>query len=373
MIAHRIRVELGARSHDILVGDGLLDEAGALIAPLLKRKRVVVVTDANVERAQGARLKAALSAAANEQDWIALAPGEGSKSFTALESLVEKLAALEVDRSDLAIAFGGGVVGDVAGFACAILRRGVRFVQVPTTLLAQVDSAVGGKTAVNLSAGKNLAGAFHQPSLVIADVSTLETLDQRAIRSGFAEIVKYAALGDAGLFTTLERDAVTILSGDRRARIEAVAASCKMKAGIVARDETENGERALLNLGHTFGHAMEAALGFSDRLTHGEAVAAGMGLAFDYSVERGFCPPEDAARLKAILALGGLPPGPEAIADLPGAAAILGFMRQDKKAAAGRLSLVLVKGLGRAFVEREADGAELSAFLKMRFPERMRR
>ncbi|MGE0408877.1 MAG: 3-dehydroquinate synthase [Amphiplicatus sp.] len=365
MSAARITVSLGARAYDVVIGERVLDEAGALLAPLLARPRTVVVTDANVFAAQGRRLAAALSAAHIASETIILPAGEATKNFAELEKLVSRLIDLEIERSDLILAFGGGVVGDIAGFAAAILRRGCRIVQIPTTLLAQVDSAIGGKTAINVPQGKNLVGAFHQPSLVVADITTLDSLPARELRAGYAEIVKYGALGDAAFFDWLEKNGAALLAGDRAARAQAVRRSCEMKAKIVAADERESGARALLNLGHTFGHALEAAYGYSDRLLHGEAVAAGMGLAFDFSVRGGACPPEDAARLKALLRAAGLPAGIEDIdgARAIGAARLLDLMRQDKKAKAGAMTLILAKALGEAYIAAKASEDAVLSFL----------
>jgi 3-dehydroquinate synthase len=361
-----IRVGLGERAYDIRIGSGLIDQAASLISPHLARPYTVIVTDATVDAAQGGRLAAALAAAGVKFDKIVLAPGEATKSFASLELVVEKLIALGVERRDAIIALGGGVIGDLAGFAAAILRRGCRFVQIPTTLLAQVDSSVGGKTAINAKGGKNLVGAFHQPSLVIADVNALSTLPAREIRAGYAEIVKYGALGDAAFFAWLEREGARVVAGDQTARIEAVTTSVAMKARIVAADEREEGERALLNLGHTFGHALEAAFGFSDRLLHGEAIAAGMGLAFDYSVMIGACAPAEAERLKRALGNAGLPAG---VADIEGAPAIpaetlLSFMMQDKKVERGALTLILARRIGEAYIARNVEAASALAFLK---------
>lgn len=360
-----LTVGLGPRAYDIVIGAGLLEDAGRHLRPLLKRERVVVVADEQAFAAQGARLRAGLSAYGLPAETVALPPGEATKSMARLEWLLSRLVELEVDRADLIVAFGGGVVGDLAGFAAAVLKRGCRFVQVPTTLLAQVDSSVGGKTAVNLPAGKNLVGAFHQPVLVLADVAALETLPVREVRAGYAEIVKYGALGDEAFFAWLENNDAGVLGGDRAARIHAVKTSCAMKAAIVARDERETGERALLNLGHTFGHALEAFLGYGDALLHGEAVAAGMGLAFDYSVQEGHCLAADAERLKRRLRAAELPAGIEDIPALSGvsAEALLALMRQDKKVSAGRLTLILARGVGRAFIAEDAASEPLMRFL----------
>ncbi len=360
-----VTVGLDARAYDIRIGTGVLERAGAEIAPLVKRPWTVVVTDENVFAAQGSRLAGGLAAQGLAHEAIVLPAGEETKGFAQLERLVSRLLDLGVERGDVVVAFGGGVVGDLAGFAAAILRRGCRFVQIPTSLLAQVDSAVGGKTAINVAQGKNLVGAFHQPSLVLADVDALRTLPERELRAGYAEIVKYAALGDAAFFAWLEANGAALLAGDAAARVLAIERSCRMKAAIVAEDEREAGKRALLNLGHTFGHALEAAYGFSGRLIHGEAVAAGMGLAFDYSVERGYCAGRDAQALKAHLRAARLPAGLDDIAGAAdiGAEKLLALMMQDKKVEAGALSLILARRIGEAFIERDADQKSLRAFL----------
>lgn len=358
-----VKVALGARSYDIVIGPGALDEAGALIHPLLVRPFVVVVTDKNVAAAQGARIEAALARAGIAVRMAVIAAGEQSKSFGGLEALCETLLGHGVERRDLIVAFGGGVVGDLTGFAAAILRRGCRFVQVPTTLLAQVDSSVGGKTAINARVGKNLIGAFHQPELVICDPTALTTLPLRERRAGYAEIVKYAAIGDRGFFAQLESEADGVLAAEPDACVRAVERSCAMKAAIVAADERESGERALLNFGHTFGHALEAASGYSDRLLHGEAVSAGMALAFDYSAARGLCAAEDAVRFKHHLRAAGLP---ASLADIGGgfrADDLIDLMMQDKKTESGRLTLILVRGIGAAFIEKAADTASVRDFL----------
>lgn len=366
MTEDRLTVGLGARAYDIVIGERVLENAGALITPLLNRKRTVIVTDANVFAAQGKRLTSALAAAGISAETVILAPGEATKSFAELERLTSRLADLEIDRRDLILAFGGGVVGDLAGFAAAILKRGCRYGQIPTSLLAQADSAVGGKTAINIAQGKNLVGAFHQPAIVLADTGALETLPPRELRAGYAEIVKYGALGDAAFFEWLETNGSALLNGNAAARAHAVRRSCEMKAAIVAADERETGERALLNLGHTFGHALEAALGYSSALLHGEAVAAGMGLAFDYSVHIGECPAADAGRLKKLLQEAGLPP------DLAGARLpqdvtaerLVELMRQDKKANAGAMTLILARGIGKAYIAPAASEAGILSFLR---------
>ncbi len=361
-----VTVGFGPRTYDIAIGPGLLERAGAEIAPHLKRPWTVVVTDENVFAAQGARLAAGLEAHGVQRETIVLPAGEKTKSFSDLERLVSRLLDLGVDRGDLIVAFGGGVVGDLVGFAAAILRRGCRFVQIPTSLLAQVDSAVGGKTAINLPQGKNLIGAFHQPSRVLADIDALQTLPARELRAGYAEIVKYAALGDAAFFDWLEANGAGLLAGDAAARARAIETSCRMKAAIVEEDEREAGRRALLNLGHTFGHALEAAFGYSRHLLHGEAVAAGMSLAFDYSVHCGHCPADEASRLKDHLRAVGLPAGTGDIDGATGLGAdeMLTLMMQDKKVEAGALSLILARRIGEAFIERNADPEALKEFLK---------
>lgn len=363
--AETVRVALGARSYEVRIGSGLLARAGAEIAPLVSgRREVAILADETVAGLHLATLQTSLAGAGLGAATLTLPPGEGTKSWAWLERASEWLLDRGVERGDLVVALGGGVIGDLAGFAAAILRRGVRFVQIPTTLLAQVDSSVGGKTGINSAKGKNLVGAFHQPALVLADIGVLETLPRRDLLSGYAEVVKYGALGDAAFFAWLEANGAALAAGDAGARAYAVRRSVEMKAGIVARDETEAGERALLNLGHTFGHALEAATGYGARLLHGEAVAAGMVLAFRLSARLGLCPAADAGRLAAHLAAMGMVteladiPGP-----LPGAEALIALMMQDKKVQAGRLRFVLARGIGRAFVTGDVPGEALSALL----------
>ncbi len=339
-------------------------QSGALVTPLLKRPRVAVVTDENVMAAQGERLRQGLNESGIAADFIVLAPGEGTKSFTMLERLTGRLLDLGVERDDMVLAFGGGVIGDLTGFACAILRRGCRFTQIPTTLLAQVDSAVGGKTAINAPQGKNLIGAFYQPSLVIADIDALNTLPARELRGGYAEVAKYGLIADAPFFDWCEDHARDLLAGDPAARAEAVKVSCQSKAAIVGADEREKGKRALLNLGHTFGHAFEAHFGYSDRLVHGEGVALGTALAFDYSARLGYCSGDDAARVKAHFAACGLPAD---IADLKAeipADTLVRYMMQDKKVEQGKLTLILARSIGDAFIARDAKPDDVAAFLK---------
>jgi 3-dehydroquinate synthase len=345
-----ITVGLDGRAYDIHVGGGMLSRAGELLKPLV-RGIVPVVTDGHVAELHLPLLLDSLRKSGIEAGAIVMPPGEVSKSFAGLEKLTGALLDMEIDRKGLVIALGGGVIGDLTGFAAGVLKRGVAFAQIPTTLLAQVDSSVGGKTAINAPQGKNLIGLFHQPRIVIADTALLSTLPRRELVAGYAEIVKYGALGDAQFFDWLELKAARALAGDENAMVKAVAHSCQMKAGIVARDERETGDRALLNLGHTFGHALEAACGYSDRLIHGEAVAIGMALAFQLSVKLGLCPGQDAERFGRHLKAVGLP---AAISDIqgprPGAVELIRHMAHDKKVTDGRLTFILLRGLGQAFV-----------------------
>ena len=352
----RLDVPLGDRSYDILIDGGLLARAGSLIEPLLSRPYTVIVTDETVAGLHLARLQDGLAAAGIESDAVVLPPGEATKSMTQLTDLVERLLALKIERDDLIIAFGGGVIGDLAGFAAAVLRRGIGFVQVPTTLLAQVDSSVGGKTGVNSPHGKNLIGAFHQPRLVLADIDVLGTLDRRDFLAGYGEVAKYGLLGDADFFAWLEANGPALLAGDADLRTQAVLHSCKMKADIVARDETERGDRALLNLGHTFGHALEAATGYSGRLLHGEGVAIGCALAFETSARLGLCPQETPSRVRAHLVSMGMKADLADIpGDLPDAAGLIDLMYQDKKVRQGQLTFIMAREIGEAFVTRDVD------------------
>ncbi|WP_428408105.1 3-dehydroquinate synthase [Hyphococcus sp.] len=364
MTRETVRVPLSDRSYDIHIGGGLIDEAGALLKPHLKRPHVFVVTDENVFVTQGERLRSSLEAAGIGAAFITLPPGEATKSFSQLEKLTGRLLDLGVERDDVVIAFGGGVIGDLTGFASSVLRRGCRFAQIPTTLLAQVDSAVGGKTAINVPQGKNLIGAFHQPDLVIADITTLDTLPPRELRAGYAEVVKYGLISDAEFFHWLEDNGPALLKGDSAARVYAVKKSCDAKAAIVGADEREKGKRALLNLGHTFGHAFEAYFGYSEKLLHGEGVALGMALAFDYSAREGLCPAEAAARVKAHLKAAGLPAEIGDLKTSPSADVIAKYMMQDKKVEQGKLTLILAKGIGESFIAKDADLSRVTAFLK---------
>lgn len=358
-----VPVALGDRSYDVRIGPGLIARAGDEIAPLLSRPRVAVLTDERVAALHLPALTAALDRAGIRSSALALPAGEATKSWDHLGRAVEWLLAERIERRDIVIALGGGVIGDLAGFAAAILRRGVRFVQLPTTLLAQVDSSVGGKTGINSPHGKNLIGAFHQPSLVLADTDVLATLPDRDFRAGYGEVVKYGLLGDADFFAWLEENGPK-LRRDRDALIHAVAHSVAMKAAIVARDETEQGDRALLNLGHTFGHALEAATGYSDRLLHGEGVAIGCALAFDLSARLGLCPQEDPSRVAAHLAAMQMPSRLSDIpGDLPDDAGLIALMGQDKKVVDGRLRLILARGIGQAVVASDIDPAAIAATL----------
>ncbi|WP_171234135.1 3-dehydroquinate synthase [Ruegeria sp. HKCCA6837] len=346
-----VHVDLGDRSYDVEIGPDLLARAGEWISPLLPRPKVAVLTDENVAELHLDALRAGLNAAGVEMTALALPAGEATKSWPHFERAVEWLLAEKVERRDVVVALGGGVIGDLAGFAAAVLRRGVRFVQIPTSLLAQVDSSVGGKTGINAPQGKNLIGAFHQPSLVLADTSVLGTMTQRDFLSGYGEVVKYGLLGDAEFFEWLEQNGPSVSAGDMAARVRAVTRSVQMKADIVARDETEQGDRALLNLGHTFCHALEAATGYSERLLHGEGVAIGCALAFELSSRLGLCSQEDPSRVRAHLRAMGMKTDLADIpGDLPSADALVELMGQDKKVVDGQLRFILARGLGQAFV-----------------------
>lgn len=360
-----VPVALGARSYEVRIGEGLIDGAGAEIAPLLRRRKVAVVTDESVARLHLDRLVAALSAEGIAVSTLALPPGEGTKGWPQFARCVEWLLDQKIERRDLVIAFGGGVIGDLVGFAAAVLRRGVRFVQIPTTLLAQVDSSVGGKTGINTAQGKNLVGAFHQPALVLADIGVLDSLPPRDFLAGYGEVVKYGLLGDAAFFDWLELAGPMLAAGDRAARLRAVTRSVEMKAGIVERDETEEGERALLNLGHTFCHALEKATGYSDRLLHGEGVAIGCALAFELSQRLGLCSQEAPSRVRAHLKAMGMKTDIADIpGDLPGADRLLDLMGQDKKVVDGRLRFILARDIGQAFVADDVPGPVVLSLLQ---------
>lgn len=359
-----VKVALGARSYDILIEQGALDRAGSILAPYARNGRLVVVTDTNVAAMQLPRLDAALNGAGITVESVILPAGEQTKSWRHLEQLLDALLALEIERGDHVIALGGGVIGDLVGFAASILKRGCHFIQVPTTLLAQVDSSVGGKTAINAKAGKNLIGAFYQPALVLIDPSTLDSLPPRETRAGYAEVVKYGLIDDPDFFDWCEANADALLGGDAAARVHAIERSVRAKAAIVADDEREtSGRRALLNLGHTFGHALEADTGFSDTLLHGEGVAAGMALAFRYSARLGLCALADADRVTAHLRAVGLPHDlatAHVTADGP---ALVGHMLHDKKMAAGTLPFLLARGIGQTFLSKDVVLDDVAAFL----------
>jgi len=360
-----VKVALGARSYEVRIGPGLLGRAGAEIEPLLARPRVAIITEARVADLHLAELQAGLAVAGITSEALVLPPGESTKSWSNLQEVVEWLIAEKVERKDVVVAFGGGVIGDLAGFAAAILRRGVRFVQIPTSLLAQVDSSVGGKTGINSPLGKNLVGAFHQPALVLADIDVLGTLAPRDFLAGYGEVVKYGGLGSLDFFEWLEKNGPALAAGNTTLRQEAVRRSVQMKADIVARDETEQGDRALLNLGHTFGHALEAATGYSDRLLHGEGVAIGCALAFETSARLGLMSQEAPSRFREHLAAMGMKrdladiPG-----DLPDAEGLLALMGQDKKVEAGKLRFILARAIGEAFVADDVDLAVVRGVLE---------
>jgi 3-dehydroquinate synthase len=364
-----VKVALGERSYEIAIGRGQLASLGQRIAALRPGAKVAIVTDETVAKLHLSAALAAIAGAGLTSATVVVPPGEGSKSFATFESVCEQLILARIERGDLVVALGGGVIGDLAGFAAAVVRRGLDYVQVPTTLLAQVDSSVGGKTAIDSSHGKNLIGAFHQPILVVADTALLDTLAPREFRSGYAEVAKYGLLGDAAFFAWLEANWQDVFAGGP-AREHAIATSCRMKAAIVARDERESGERALLNLGHTFGHAFEAAAGFSQRLLHGEAISLGMVLAFEFSARRGLLPYPDAARVKRHLAAVGLPTQISAIAGgAPGIDRLMELIAQDKKVKRGRLTFILARGIGASFIAPDVDAAEVRAFLVEKLAE----
>jgi 3-dehydroquinate synthase len=365
-----VDVALGDRAYDIVIGRGVLASLGARVAALRPGVRTAIVTDRTVAKHWLEPAERSLAEAGIPTSHVIVDEGEVSKTYAGLEKVSEALIAARIERNDLVIALGGGVVGDLAGFAAAILRRGVDFVQVPTSLLAQVDSSVGGKTGINSPQGKNLIGAFHQPVLVIADTSVLDTLSPRQFRAGYAEVAKYGVLGDEAFFTWLETNYADIFSGGA-AREHAIATSCRAKAAIVSRDERENGERALLNLGHTFGHALEAATGFSDRLFHGEGVSVGMVLAAEFSARLGMISEADAARVERHLASVGLPTHLQDIAGfaqegLGDADALMALMAQDKKVKRGRLTFILLQAIGRAVVANDVEPALVRDFLQQK-------
>jgi 3-dehydroquinate synthase len=360
-----VHVELPGRAYDVRIGPGLIDAAGQEITPLLKRPKVAVITDDTVGSLHLAALEAGLKRAGVSMTALSLPPGEATKSWTQLSRCVDWLLEEKIERGDLVLAFGGGVIGDLVGFAAAILRRGVRFVQMPTTLLAQVDSSVGGKTGINAAQGKNLIGAFHQPVLVLADTDVLGTLAPRDFLAGYGEVVKYGLLGDSVFFDWLETNGPALERGDQAARVEAIGRSVQMKADIVVRDETEQGDRALLNLGHTFGHALEAATGYSDRLLHGEGVSIGCALAFELSARLGLCPQEDPSRVRAHLRTMGMKTDLKDIpGELPDADGLLHLMGQDKKVVQGKLRFILARRIGDTFVSGDVSPDTVKVLLQ---------
>ncbi|MFC7291314.1 3-dehydroquinate synthase [Hirschia litorea] len=363
--AKRVNVALGDRSYDIHIASGLLSLAGGLIKPILKQQRVFIVTDENVAKVHLGTLKAGLATQNIEAFEVVLPAGEATKCFAVLESTIDQLMAQGADRNDVVIALGGGVIGDLTGLVAGLLKRGMRFVQVPTTLLAQVDSSVGGKTAINSKIGKNLVGLFNQPEMVIADQDVLQTLPVRELRAGLAEVIKYGLIDDLSFFEYIELNAEKLNAASPEALAEAVRVSCESKARIVSEDETERGKRALLNLGHTFAHALERANGFGPALLHGEAVGCGMAMAMRYSQALGLCSGQEADRAeKGILALG-LETDVRKLAGGPYEAnALLEHMMHDKKAEQGKLTLILAKGIGQSYIEKQVDVEHLLAFLK---------
>lgn len=360
-----VPVSLGKRSYTIDIGNGLLKDAARLVKPYLARSVTVIVTDTNVAEHHLNTLQNALTAQGIRHQSVIMPAGEATKSYAGFASLCDQLLATGLERNDSIIALGGGVIGDLAGFAASVLRRGVSFIQIPTTLLAQVDSSVGGKTGINSPHGKNLIGAFHQPSYVLIDIDLLKTLPPRQQAAGYAEVAKYGLLGDPAFFDWLDENIDGVINHNRTAVAHAVQVACKTKARIVAEDETEIGVRALLNLGHTFGHALEAATGYSDVLLHGEAVAIGMVQAFQFSEMLGHCKAGTALRVATHLKRAGLPVHVNAIkAKLPPAETLLETMRQDKKASAGKLTFILTRGIGHAFVARDVKDHDVLEFLK---------
>ncbi|GAA5539552.1 MULTISPECIES: 3-dehydroquinate synthase [Brucella/Ochrobactrum group] len=365
-----VPVSLGERSYDILIGKGLVDRAGAEVAKRLKGARVAIVTDENVARAHLERLRTSFGNAGIEATPVIVAPGEKSKSFATLETVTNAILAARLERGDALVAFGGGVVGDLSGFVAGIVRRGMNFVQMPTSLLAQVDSSVGGKTGINTAYGKNLVGVFYQPQLVLADTDVLDTLSPREFRAGYAEVAKYGLIDRPEFFAWLEKNWQEVFAGGA-ARAQAIAESCRSKAAVVARDERETGDRALLNLGHTFGHALETATGYdSSRLVHGEGVAIGMALAHRFSVKMNLAGVEAAERVEAHLKAVGLPTSlGEVPGGLPPAEKLMDYIAQDKKVARGALTFILTHGIGQSFIAKDVPPAAVLEFLKERLAD----
>ncbi|NVD44249.1 3-dehydroquinate synthase [Qipengyuania atrilutea] len=363
-VTNRVQVSLAGRSYEVVVGTGLLDDAAAHARQFFGKKTVPIVADRNAKDAHGERLSRSLATAGYETRWYTVEPGEGSKSWESLARLTDWLLDQGVERGDHVFALGGGVVGDLTGFAAAILKRGCGFVQLPTTLLAQVDSSVGGKTAINTAAGKNLVGAFHQAALVLADITALTTLPQREMRAGYAEVLKYGVLGDREFFSWCENNGEALLAGDENLLQEAVTRSVQAKARIVAEDEREtSGTRALLNLGHTFGHALEAETGFGDRLLHGEAVALGMVLAARYSARIGNVTTGDAQRITRAVDMAGLPSEISALGLSCSGERLAAHMLHDKKMTGGTLPFVLLRGIGDAYLDKSVELEDIAAFL----------
>jgi 3-dehydroquinate synthase len=363
-MTEQVTVDLAGRAYEVLIGRGLIESAGTRLKPHLNRPLAAVVMDETVARLHGDKLAQAMADEGIETRTIVVPPGEETKSFDGLADLSDRLLALELDRADRIVAFGGGVVGDLAGFAAAIFKRGVDFIQIPTTLLAQVDSSVGGKTAIDTPRGKNLIGAFHQPRLVLADLGALDTLPDREMVCGYAEVLKYGLLGDLAFFHWLEANGERVLAREDAALTRAVRRSVEMKAEIVAEDEREGGRRALLNLGHTFGHAVEAVTGFGEAVKHGEAVGLGCAMALRFSAKLGLCPGQDAGRAERAVRAAGLPSRLDEVPGHPLAAeALITAMAQDKKAERGALTFILARGIGEAFVAKGVDRDAVHAFL----------
>ena len=359
-----VTVELAGRSYQVRIGQGLLENIAEECGPLLRKQRVPIITDGIVASKWQDKIDAALAKGGFEASWLVHPVGETTKCWESLAETVDWLLEQEVERGDNIIALGGGVIGDLTGFAAAIVKRGCGFIQLPTTLLAQVDSSVGGKTAINASAGKNLVGAFHQPALVLADLDALDTLPRREMQAGYAEVIKYGILGDADFFAWCEENGPAVLAGDKAAQDHAVTMSVEAKARIVSEDERETtGTRALLNLGHTFGHALEAETEFSDRLLHGEAVALGMVLAARYSARRGLMPEGDAARIAAAIAASGLPTEITTLGMDCSGTELAAHMLHDKKMEAGKLPFILLRGIGAAFLDGEVAMDDIADFL----------
>lgn len=355
----KLRVNLGHHAYDIVVGERLLAKAGSLIKPLLKRPQVIIVSDETVAKFYLHRLVGSLEEAGIQHRSVIVPPGEGTKSLEAFSKLIEQILEQKPSRDTTLIALGGGMVGDLTGFAASVLLRGVHFLQIPTTLLAQVDSSVGGKTGINSAFGKNLIGSFHQPVLVLSDVATLKSLPHRELLAGYAEMLKYALINDPDFFTWLEENASAMLAGDVELLNHAILHCCKAKAAIVEADEKEHGARALLNLGHTFGHALEAETGYSDELLHGESVAIGMVMAFDASVSMGLCDPMHAAKIKAHYSAIGLPLSPKEIREKWDVNKLMEHFTRDKKSKDGTLTFVLARGIGQAFVAEKVDASTI--------------